>query len=295
MSQSLRRIMLAFALVGVSLHAGGADASGTAARTAADQTAPDQAETGQTATGQTATDKIAAAPVAGIHAAVSRQQSADVVATLIEHAIRQSGHTCKLLRDYQMFGTNRQGLTLKAKCAEQPTYVLHISPRDEVRVSGGDGTIQPMNPQDGPITAVWGVRAEKYLSQNASSAAAAKAPAATAATESRRATTAAGALPSLEEGSGWWNPVLLAGLLLAFLLALPLLIWLNTRPSEAQGFTSHDKDLLLAESREILPSIYQHPDGWFIVRGRRVKRRVFRMLLFAYLYRTYGVKLGEVR
>ncbi|MCH8683713.1 hypothetical protein, partial [Pedomonas mirosovicensis] len=49
-----------------------------------------------------------------------------------------------------------------------------------------------------------------------------------------------------------------------FSLALPC--WSgSTRDHEAAGFTSHDKDLLMEESQEILPEIYQHPEGWFIV------------------------------
>lgn len=266
MDQPLRRMLLAFVVVSAQMPVGMAAAS-------------------EQASGQDAS------LAKSLHVALAQDQPSDVMAPLIEQAIRQAGHACEPLRDYQVFRAGSQGQTLKAKCAEQPTYVLTITPHQQLRVSGGDGTIQPINPQDGPITAVWGVRAEKYLAQDAKGAAA-QAPAVTV--EARRTTTTAGAIPALQTGDDW-NPALWAGLLLALLLALPLLIWLNTRPSEAQGFTSRDKDRLLAEAQEILPSIYQHPDGWFIVRGQRGKRRVFRTLLFAYLYRNYGMKLGEVR
>lgn len=276
MSQSLRRVVLISALLlscaSLSLHAGTAAASAGEA----------QPQAGKTES-----------PVAGLHAAASQYKSPDIVAPLVERAIRLSGNACKQLRDYQVYHVTAQGLTLKAKCAERPTYVLKVSAADAVQVSGGDGTIQPMNPQDGPITPVWGMRAEKYFSQQAKSVVAAKAPAAALGTPGK--TTGSPALAAPLQDDDDLGMVLLAGLLLALLLALPLLAWLNARPSAAPGFTSHDKDMLVAESREILPSIYEHPDGWFIVRGRRGKRRVFRLLLCAYLYRNYGVKLWEVR
>ena len=224
-------------------------------------------------------------------ALTQKNPSSDVIAPLIEQAIRQAGFACAPLRDYQIFRVDAQSQTLKAKCAERPTYALTVASQGSIRVGGGDGTVQPMNPQDGPIVPVWGIRADRYLAQAAKTEAVAPQPAAAATT---RHATAAGAIPALPAGQEW-GPTLWAGLLLAVLLALPLLVWFNARPSEAQGFTSHDKDLLMEESQEILPEIYQHPEGWFIVRGRRGKRRVFRTLFFAYLYRRYGLKLGEVR
>jgi hypothetical protein len=61
------------------------------------------------------------------------------------------------------------------------------------------------------------------------------------------------------------------------------------------GLSSDDKDLLLDESREIYPGIYHHPQGFFLARGRRGRRRLFRTALFAILYRDFGVKLGEIQ
>jgi hypothetical protein len=61
------------------------------------------------------------------------------------------------------------------------------------------------------------------------------------------------------------------------------------------GLSSDDKDLLLDESREIYPGIFQHPQGFFLARGRRGKRRLFRTALFAILYRDFSIKFGEIQ
>lgn len=228
--------------------------------------------------------------VTDLHVALTRNLSSDVIAPLLERAVAQAGNVCAPLRDYQVLrGGETQ--TLKVKCAEQPTYELTVSLKGGVLVRGGDGSIAPIDPQDGPVTAIWGVRAERYLADEARS-------------NHKAAPVAARSLAAVSRSAaagGWagqgWDAVLWAGLLLTLLLALPLLVWFRLRPSQAVGggFTSEDKDRLMAQSAEVLPEIYQHPDGWFIVRGQRGKRRVFRTLLFAYLYRSYGVKLREVR
>lgn len=224
-----------------------------------------------------------------LYVAVSQGQSSDVVAPLLERAIAKSGHVCKPLRDYQILPGSGAVHTLKVKCAERPTYQMTLHPKTGFQVTGGDGSISPIDPREGPVTAVWGVRAEHFLAAETSQRPAA-APVAKVAKKVVAATTA-GPLP----GNKDWENGLWPAALLTLLLALPLLIWLNMRSTQVVGFTSADKDQLMEESREVLPEIFQHPDGWFIVRGQRGKRRVFRTLLFAYLYRNYGLKLREVR
>lgn len=234
-------------------------------------------------------DKSKLLPLAAdLYVAVTQGQSSDVVAPLVERAIARAGFACKPLRDYQILHGRGEVHTLKVKCAERPTYQLTLNPATGIQVTGGDGSIQPIDPRDGPVTAVWGVRAEHFLAAEASQKTAASV---SRVTKKVVAATSARALPG---GDGWATGLWPAALL-TLLLALPLLVWFNMRPSQVIGFTSADKDQLMEESREILPEIFQHPDGWFIVRGQRGKRRVFRTLLFAYLYRNYGVKLREVR
>lgn len=228
-----------------------------------------------------------------LYVALTQHQSSDVIAPLVERAVLKSGRACAPLRDYQILPPGKGIQHLKVKCAEQPTYRLAINPSDGgVRVSGGDGTVQPINPQDGPVTAVWGMRAERYLADEARRSGASSPVPATA--MQRGVAAAAGVGNALRPAAGW-NSLLWAGLLLTLLLAVPLLVWFNTRPAQVLGFTSEDKDQMVEEAEEILPEIYFHPQGWFIVRGQRGKRRVFRTLLFAYLYRNYGLKLREVR
>ncbi|HEY4546029.1 MAG TPA: hypothetical protein VIG90_06350 [Pedomonas sp.] len=225
---------------------------------------------------------------ADLYVAVTQKQSSDVVAPLLERSVLKAGHECVAVRDYQILPAQGDTHILKVKCAEHPTYAMTISTQQGVRVAGGDGTIHPIDPQDGPVTAVWGMRAENYLAGEARS----RASTSMAEVKKRAVKTVAAATLPAEET---WDYGLMASVLLTLLLALPLVIWFNLRPSQVMGFTSEDKDQLVEEAQEVLPEIYRHPEGLFIVRGQRGKRRVFRSLLSAYLYRNYGLKLREVR
>lgn len=238
-------------------------------------------------TGTQATKRALPTLAADLYVAVTQNQSSDVVAPLLERAVRQARRPCAPLRDYQILPARGDVRTLKVKCAEQPTYALTLSPKDGVRVTGGDGTVHPIDPVDGPVTAVWGMRVERYLADEAQKGG----PAPETQTGKQAKAMATAAFPEEDD----WNHSLWAGALLTLLLALPLAVWFGLRPSPALGFTSEDKDQLVDESQEVLPEIYYHPEGWFIVRGQRGKRRVFRTLLFAYLYRNYGLKVREVR
>lgn len=233
-----------------------------------------------------------------LYVAVTQGQSSDVVAPLLERAIAKAGHVCKPLRDYQVLPGSGDVHVLKIKCAEKPTFQMTLSPKKGVSVTGGDGSVQPIDPHEAPVTAVWGIRAEHYLAdearQGGSDQGKSGQSGATPATALKK-NVAAKAAQSTQRASDDWDYGLWAAALLTLLLALPLVVWFNMRPTQAIGFTSQDKDQLVEESQEVLPEIFQHPEGWFIVRGQRGKRRVFRTLLFAYLYRNYGLKMREVR
>src|SRR5690606_29520592 len=49
------------------------------------------------------------------------------------------------------------------KCIERPLYAVTVGASGEGFVSGGDGTIDQMRLQDGPIKAVMGLRVEEYI------------------------------------------------------------------------------------------------------------------------------------
>ncbi len=60
------------------------------------------------------------------------------------------------------------------------------------------------------------------------------------------------------------------------------------------GLSSDDKDYMLDESHELYPNIFSHPRGFFIARGKRGKRRLFRYAFTAMLYRDFGLKIAEI-
>ncbi len=88
------------------------------------------------------------------------------------------------------------------------------------------------------------------------------------------------------------------GLGLAVIALGGFVLWRSRRRAAGPddwGLSSDDKDVLIEESREVYPDIYQHPQGFFISRGGRGRRRIFKSTLGAMLYRDYGLKVGEIR
>jgi hypothetical protein len=221
--------------------------------------------------------------------AIKDTRGSDTIDSLLAAAIDELGMDCPQLRDYQIYRLAKRSRTLKVKCAERPLYAITVGPTGDAYVSGGDGSIEPMRLQEGPIRTVLGIPAEQYMARRRGSA---ESLASVNDLLTREAQPEPP--PPLD-----WRPFFGAiGILAALALAWVLLSWRNaTRRSFArwQDLDTETKDRIVAESEEIFPNLYRHPEGVFIARGRRGKRRLFPSLMFAYLYTSSGVKLFEIR
>lgn len=222
-----------------------------------------------------------------LYSVIIREESADAMGEELHRVLNYSGHKCPSVTDFQVFRRNPDQRVIKVKCRGRPLYAISVDAIGTVYVDGGDGRIGLMQPADGRVISVYDVRADEYEAKTAS------AVAAEGSTEGAVADTG-------DAGSRLWLFVGIA--VLAVSLAMAIYRPLAGEREQAgleqrrwRGLTSFDKDQLLEEARELYPDIFEHPAGIYIARGRRGKRRLFRTLMFAYLYRSLGLKLGEIR
>ena len=210
--------------------------------------------------------------------------SDEEVENLVSAAAIELDMNCPRVKEYQVYRASTRARTLKIKCVERPVYAVTIGPSGEGFVSGGDGTISQMRLEDGPIKAVLGVRVEDYVASTKAAA-----PAEDSIVEP---------LP-LHRGRNWLMGLVWTAGFVAALWLLGLFVRerrrLRRSLSRWRGLDTAVKDQLVEESEEIYPNLYRHPEGVFIARGRRGKRRLFSSLVFAYLYSSRGFKLFEIR
>jgi hypothetical protein len=223
---------------------------------------------------------------ARLYAALRGGASDEEAERLVSAAARELDLDCPRVKEYQVYRASARSRTLKVKCIERPLYAITVGPSGEGFVAGGDGTIGPMRLADGPIKAMLGVRVEEYIAETRQAAA---------------NEAAAAPPPAVDEhpARAWLARIAAAaGLGLAAWLG-----WLAVRERRRQtrslsrwrGLDTEAKDQMIAESEEIYPNLYRHPEGVFIARGRRGKRRLFSSLVFGYLYSSRGFKLFEIR
>lgn len=216
---------------------------------------------------------------------------------LVSAVVVELDVNCPRVREYQVFRSSARARTLKVKCTERPLYAITVGASGEGFVSGGDGTIDQMRLQDGPIKAVMGLRVEEYLANEQAQARAAQSPDGDAVLPADA--RAAQRTVETHRGRQW-----LAGLAMGVGLAAGgAVLWLIVRERRRQrraysrwrGLDTAAKDQLVEQSEEVYPNLYRHPEGVFIARGRRGKRRLFSSLVLAYLYASRGIKLFEIR
>ncbi len=198
---------------------------------------------------------------------------------LLHQAIRDAGRECAWVSDYQILQRGEERLVIKAKCPSVPVYGIAVTrqPTPSFTVVGGDGLVGGFDIADGEIVSLDHPPAEGIFVGTPGS----DARATRRSGEERR-------LPSWVLASAVLNLLVLFGI-----AALFFVVWRRARP--LPPLDSETKDELMRTSREILPDIYRHPDGFYLVRGRHGKRRIFPWLVSAILYRDLGIKLLEHR
>ncbi len=244
-------------------------------------------------------------------------------ALIIEAGLQRAGKDCLQINAFQIYRYRTGSRTLKVKCPGKPLYVMTVGNSGGIQMSGGDGTIPELQNADGRIYSIYGreikmptVAITAPLTSPVDPVSQTKPgslPTPTAQTEPSPPVVepTAQRTPAIAEPAPLDGPstevkenrfkawmLILNGVGLAFLL-FALWAYLSGRRRRQDvldwDISSDDKDALLDESREIYPNIFQHPQGFFISRGRRGKRRLFRGAFPAILYRDFGLKISEIR
>ncbi|RMF14517.1 MAG: hypothetical protein D6757_06125 [Alphaproteobacteria bacterium] len=212
--------------------------------------------------------------------AATNARNPRALSRLLHQAIRDAGRECAWVSDYQILQRGENRIVIKAKCPSTPIYGITVSrvPKPSLTVIGGDGLVGGFNVADGEIVSLDHPPAEGIF-------VGAGEPSASATRHDGRGRR----LPA-------WVIVVSAAINLLVVVGIGgalLVVWRRAKP--LPPLDSEIKDELMQASREILPDIYRHPDGFYLVRGRHGKRRIFPWLVSAILYRNFGLKLFEHR
>ncbi len=211
--------------------------------------------------------------------AASSGRNPRALSRLLHQAIRDSGHECAWVSDYQILRRGEERLVIKAKCPSTPLYGIIVTrtPRPSFTVIGGDGLVGGFDVSEGEIVSLDHPPAEGIF------------------VGPPDATTGANRHGGKERRlPPWVLASAVLNLLVVFAIGGTLfIVWRRAKP--LPPLDSETKDELMRASREILPDIHRHPDGLYLVRGRHGKRRIFPWLISAILYRDLGIKLFEHR
>ena len=223
------------------------------------------------------------------------------IAGLLRDSVNSLGGICPNVTHYQVYRQTITVTTLKVACTNRPLYLLSVDTDGGMLADGGDGQVEPMDSADGTITAAPLAEASNktYVDPKAGAAAIGAKPAVAGGVVSSGPAAAAG---GGDTPLGWmrWLFALIA-MLVAFIaytiyrsFTRPAMV-ATPRVQLDRRYSSEDKDTLVEESQEIGSSMWVHPSGLYIVRGRHGKRRIFPNWAFAQIYHVWGIKIRQIR
>lgn len=223
------------------------------------------------------------------------------IAGLLRDSVNSLGGICPNVTHYQVYRQTITVTTLKVACTNRPLYLLSVDTDGGMLADGGDGQVEPMDSEDGTITAapLADGSDKTYVDPKAGAAAIGvpKAGGSGVVSSGPAADLSAGDTPL-----GWmrWLFALIA-MLVAFIaytiyrsFTRPAMI-ATPRVVMEKRYSSEDKDQLIDESQELGSNMWVHPSGLYIVRGRHGKRRIFPNWAFAQLYHVWGIKIKQIR
>ncbi len=227
---------------------------------------------------QSGEDGLREITAAALWQAAARSRDRRAIARLLQQAIRGAGDVCAWVSDYQIVDRSTNRLLFKVKCPGMPLYGVRIERGAgfRMRVVGGDGLVGPFSPADGEIVSFDQPPAEGIFAGDK--------------THKPQEDAARPRLWVLLSSAV--NLLLMAAAVVATVVAVVIAL---RRARPLPPLDSTQKNALMLESREVLPNVYRHPDGFYIVRGRHGRRRIFPGLISALLYRDLGIRVLEHR
>lgn len=225
------------------------------------------------------------------------------IAGLLRDSVNSLGGICPNVTHYQIYRQTITVTTLKVACTNRPLYLLSVDTDGGMLADGGDGQVEPMDSEDGTITAApLAEGSTKTYVDPKAGAAAIGAPVVKAGGVVSSGTAARAGAAAADTPLGWmrWLFALIA-VLVAF---IAYTIYRSfTRPAMVAAprivldrrYSSDDKDRLVEESEELGNNMWVHPTGLYIVRGRHGKRRIFANWAFAQVYHVWGIKIKQIR
>ena len=227
-----------------------------------------------------------------IYSGVVRRTEAASIALRLQAVIRIFRYRCTRLTDYQVFAQRTNIVDFKAKCSGDPIYGVTVASNGYVAVYGGNGIMSGFNRTDGLILSFANdgdLEGDSSLTVQE----------AVGSTVDRL---------ELDDEVNVISVITIVSGTLGFIIVFGLIWWRawkfkqTRKPRERMkpmakhrvGASTGLKDLYLDESKEVTKNIYKHPEGFYISRGKRGKRRFFKSIFWAKLYATRGWRLFEI-
>lgn len=219
----------------------------------------------------------------GIYSALRQGGRPEGIAVQLSRAIVFFRQSCSRLNEYQVYHEQPNMIVLKVSCIAAPPYGVSVAANGYLAVYGGNGILAPLDPRDGRIYAF---RPDGTLEPEAS-------------IELRRYLQRGVEKAKMGDPNNLFY-LMVAFSLLAVIVLVAVYMWVRNwrRMSYSAAYNnlipSEVKDALLAESVKLAPRLYQHGDDFYIARGRRGKRRLFKTRLGAEFYKRFSLKFGEI-
>lgn len=227
-----------------------------------------------------------------VYSGINRAVPPPTIAVRLQSLVRIFRYRCTRLTDYQVFTQRTNIIDLKVKCSGDPLYGVTVASNGYVSVYGGNGILSGLNRSDALIFSFGNdgdLAGDSSLTVN----------------------QALGETVDRLDLEDEINVVYIMGIVtltLAFLFVFSLVWWrawkhkAGRKPRQRMkpmqkhrvGAASSVKDQVIEESTEIITNVYKHPDGFYLARGKRGKRRFFSSAVWAKLYAARGWRLFEI-
>ncbi len=232
---------------------------------------------------------------------LKRDTDPDAIAARISLLVPAFRYPCPRVTDYQIYRAMNNLYDLKVKCSGMPFYGVTVAANGYVAVYGGNGIIEPFDQRDG---LVFSFDADGAVID-------------TSAVEASDLVD--NAVTQLQQGDFYFNTTYLGLLLIGLFTILggAGFVWVKALRRRARlyrtkprsklkaplekvempagiALSSELKNQLQGEAEITSRHVYKHPAGFYIARGSKGRRRLFKGQFGARLYAKFNIKLREL-